>query len=138
MMKRDAGFSLVELLCAVAILGVGLVGMTHGITTALSGSKEAERQTVAAMLAAGKIEEIRSESYLMEGLTEGEGGEGLENYQWAMSLTSSAPEGLYEVEVRVSSVRTEKVIYTLKTLLFDPPYTALTDPEALGTTGGAL
>ena len=111
-MKRAAGFSLVELLCAVAILGVGLVGMTHGITTALSGSKEAERQTVAAMLAAGKIEEIRSESYLMEGLIEGEGGVGLENYRWAMSLTPSAPEGLFDVEVRVSNAKSEKVIYT--------------------------
>ena len=52
-MKRNAGFSLIEVMCAVLILGIGIAGLTQGITTALASSKEAEVQTAAALLAAG-------------------------------------------------------------------------------------
>ena len=47
-----AGFSLVEVMVAVLILGVALAGLTEGITTALSSNKESELQTTAALIAA--------------------------------------------------------------------------------------
>ena len=52
-LRHNAAFSLVEVLCAIFILGVGLVGLTQGITTALSSNKEAELQTAAALIAEG-------------------------------------------------------------------------------------
>ena len=45
-----AGFSLIEVMCAILILGIALVGLTQGLTTALSSSKESEQQTMAALL----------------------------------------------------------------------------------------
>jgi len=59
--NRKRGFSLIEVMCAVAILGVALVGLTQGITTALGSNKESELQTTAALLAAGRIETLRAE-----------------------------------------------------------------------------
>ncbi len=45
-----AGFSLVEILVAIVILGFGLVGMTQAITTTLGASQDAEHHTTAVML----------------------------------------------------------------------------------------
>ena len=59
--RKAAAFSLVEVLCAMLILSVALVGMTAGLATALGSSKESELQTSAALIAAGRIETLRAE-----------------------------------------------------------------------------
>lgn len=126
-MKREGGFSLIELLCAILIIGISLVGLAQGIVTALRSSKESELQTAAALIAAGRIELVRAEGFLMEGEDEGECGEGLSLYQWKQSITATDTDGLYDVKVAVENTQTGKPIYTLQTLLFDPPYS--TDME---------
>ena len=118
---QNAGFSLVEIMCAIIILGIALVGLTQGITTALSSSKESELQTTAALIAAGKIEMLRADGYMSDGTTEGESGEGLSLYRWKRSVTSTSIEGLHEVSVVVEDSTTGTAIYELRTLLFDPP-----------------
>jgi prepilin-type N-terminal cleavage/methylation domain-containing protein len=118
---QNAGFSLVEIMCAIIILGIALVGLTQGITTALSSSKESELQTTAALIAAGKIEMLRADGYVSDGTTEGESGEGLSLYRWKRSVTSTSIEGLHEVSVVVEDSTTGTAIYELRTLLFDPP-----------------
>ena len=118
---QTAGFSLIEIMCAILILGIALVGLTQGTTTALSSSKESELQTTAALIAAGKIETLRAEGYLVDGMTEGEAGEGLSLYRWKRSVTSTTVDGLHEVAVAVEDSKTGKTIYELRTLLFDPP-----------------
>jgi len=119
--SQNAGFSLVEVMCAIIILGIALVGLTQGTTTALSSNKESELQTTAALIAAGKIETLRAEGYLTERTTEGEGGEGLSLYRWKQSITSTSIDGLFEVSVVVENAKTGTAIYELRTLLFDPP-----------------
>lgn len=79
-LSHQGGFSLIEVMVAILILGVALVGLTHGITTALASSKESEWQTTAALYAAGKIETLRSETGLVNGEADGECGTGLEAY----------------------------------------------------------
>jgi prepilin-type N-terminal cleavage/methylation domain-containing protein len=126
-MKRNAGFSLVELLCAILILGVGLVGLTQGITTALSSNKESEMQTTAALIAAGRIETLRADGFVIEGDSEGECGEGLSLYRWRESVASTSIEGLYDVEVVIENSNSGKRIYELRTLLFDAPLYSTAD-----------
>jgi len=118
---QNAGFSLIEIMCAILILGIALVGLTQGTTTALSSSKESELQTTAALIAAGKIETLRAEGYLVDGMTEGEAGEGLSLYRWKRSVSSTSIEGLHEVSVVVEDSKSGKTIYELRTRLFDPP-----------------
>lgn len=115
------GFSLVEVLVAILILGVALVGLTQGITLAVNSSKESEMQTAAALLASGQIESLRAENDLTDGQTQGDGGEGLESYQWQQTITSTSISGLHEVVVVVENSRTGQAIYELRTLLFQPP-----------------
>ena len=116
-----SGFSLVEVLCAILILGIAIVGLTEALTTALGSNKEAETQSAAALLAAGQIETLRAEGYLFEGETEGEGEGNLSSYKWRQNVSETRVEGLYEVTVVVERASNGEEIYELKTLLFDPP-----------------
>lgn len=118
---RHAGFSLVEVMVAILILGIALVGLTQGITTALGSSKESELQTSAALIAAGQIETLRADGYLTDGETDGDCGEGLSLYRWKQSITATTTAGLHEVTVVVENAKSGTAIYELKTLLFDPP-----------------
>ena len=119
--QRNAGFSLVEVMCAILILGIAMVGLTLGITTALSSNKESELQTTAALLAAGQIELLQADKILTDGVQEGEFGAGLALYRWKQTVSSTAISGLHEVEVTVENSKTGKTIYELRTMLFDPP-----------------
>lgn len=118
---RSRAFSLVEVLCAILILGVGVAGMTHGVASALRGSQDAELQTQAVLLAAGRLEALRAEGFLVEGETEGTGLGALADYRWRESIRVANLEGLYEVSVAVRHGDRDTVLYELKTLLFDPP-----------------
>ena len=129
MLRRTAGFSLIEVMVAILILGVALVGLTQGITSALSSSKESEIQTVAALIAAGQIETLRAEEYLVEGVTEDDCGFELPLYQWRQTVSSTDIDGLYEVEVVVENANSGKMIYDLRTLLFDPLFSGQDDAE---------
>jgi type IV pilus modification protein PilV len=129
--RNKAGFSLVEVMCAILILGVGLVGLTQGITAALKSSKESELQTTAALLAAAQIETLRADGFVIDGESDGDGEGDLSLYHWKQSVTSTRVEGLHEVEVVVENANTGKTIYELRTLLFDPPLSSALD-ESMG------
>lgn len=121
--RHNAGFSLVELMVAILILGVALVGLTRGITTALSSNKESELQTAASLIAAGQIETLRSEKdMLIDGMTEGDCGEDLPLYQWTQTITAGSIDGLHDVTVAVQNVNSGETVYELTTELFDPDY----------------
>lgn len=118
--RNTGAFSLIEVMVAILILGIALVGLTQGITTALGSSKESERQTAAYLFAQGKIEELRA-TVIIEGEDEGDCGPGLELYQWKQNVTTTELDGLYDVEVTVENARTGQEICTLRTLLFEVP-----------------
>ena len=119
--EATSGFSLVEILCAVLILGVALTGLVEGVTTGLSSSKESELQTVAALFAAGQMETLRAEGDLRDGTTDGECGEGLSLYKWQQTISPTEIDGLHDVTVTVETAKTGKPIYELRTLLFELP-----------------
>ena len=117
-------------MCAILILGIGLVGLTQGLTVALQSGKESELQTTAALLAAGQIETLRADGFVTDGDTDGDGDGSLSLYHWKQSVTGTRIEGLHEVVVVVEHSKTGKLIYELRTLLFDPPLSSLLDESA--------
>lgn len=119
--REMTGFSLVEVLVAILILGIGVVGLTQGVTTALRSSKEAEWHSTAVFLAAGRMEELRADGFVIEGEEEGDFGTAFSRYRWTQSTVSTDIDGLFEITVTVADASDEKPLYELKTLLFDPP-----------------
>jgi prepilin-type N-terminal cleavage/methylation domain-containing protein len=120
-MNHNAGFSLVEVMVAILILGIALVGLTQGITTALVSSKESELQTTAALFAAGQIELLRAEKDLADGTVSGDCGAVLPLYRWKQTVSPADINGLHDVDVVVENSQTGVEIYELKTLLFEIP-----------------
>jgi prepilin-type N-terminal cleavage/methylation domain-containing protein len=127
---RTGGFSLVEVLCALLILGVGLVGLVQAITVSLGTSREATRQTQAVLLAEGRLETLRAEGYLSEGEEEGEFGEEFPLFGWRQKVQKSSLDGLYEVSVEVEDTRSSETLFELKTLLFEVPFTSTLEEPA--------
>jgi len=120
-MNHNAAFSLVEVMVAILILGIALVGLTQGITTALVSSKESELQTTAALFAAGQIELLRAGKDLTDGTGNGDCGAVLPLYRWKQTVSPTDIDGLHEVDVVVENAQTSVAIYELKTLLFEIP-----------------
>lgn len=120
--RRNAGFSLIEIMVAILILGVALTGLTQGITTALGSNKESELQTAASLIASGQIETLRAGKTIIDGVTEGNCGEELPLYAWTQTVTPGNLDGLHEVKVVVKNVNTDASICELSTMLFDPDY----------------
>ena len=118
---HNGGFSMVEVLVAILILGVALVGLTHGITTALGTSKESELQATAAMFAAGLIEEQRADGDITDGEFQGTFGDELPLYHWTQTITAAGIDGLHQVDVSIHNAHTGQEIYDLRTLLFERP-----------------
>ena len=121
--KHISGFSLLEVMVAVLILGVALVGLTQGIVTALGSNKDSELLSTAAMLAAGRIELLRADGDFSDGVTEGQ-EDGMSLYKWKQTISGTATEGLHVVLVEIEHATTGKSIYSLQTMVFQPPLDA--------------
>jgi general secretion pathway protein I len=119
--RNATGFSLVEVMVALLILGFAVAGLAQGITTAIRSTKDSERQTVAAFLAAGRVELLRAELEVSGGVTEGQGGTGLAQFRWTETVRPTSVAGLHEVTVLVRHAEESAPLYELRTLLFDPP-----------------
>lgn len=119
-MKRR-GFSLIEVLIAIMVLGIAVAGLLHGVSASLVSSKENERQSRAALLAAGRMELLRVDGYFEAGRTEGEFEDAQSLFRWAQTIEETSIPGLFHVTVRVDHTGSDREVYTLETLLFDPP-----------------
>lgn len=131
--RSSAGFSLVEVMCAILILGVGVAGLTEGVTTALRSSRESRLLGAAMLEAEGVIELLRAEGYITDGTEEGECGPGLRSHRWIRTVSATDLEGLHEVEVRVEDGRNGRTVCELRTLVFEAPSSS----PASATGGGS-
>jgi prepilin-type N-terminal cleavage/methylation domain-containing protein len=122
--QGNHAFSLVEVMVAILVLGIGLVGLTQGITAGLRSGKESETQTTAALLAAGRIEELRAEGGLTDSTMEGDSGE---FYHWQQTIAPAGIDGLHKVDVVILNPQSGETVYELETLLFEPVETTATN-----------
>ncbi len=128
--RHQAGFSLVEVMVAILVLGIAVVGLTGGLTTALRSGKETELQTTASLFAAGQIELLRAQGGLSDGVTQGDCGSGLPLYKWEQSVSPGGLDGLHTVSVVIKDARNDKEIYDLRTMLFEAPDSSVTNGTA--------
>ncbi len=118
--RNEAGFSLVEVLVATVILGVGLVGVTQGFTASLSASKATEHQTKAVMLADSHLEELMMSPWLEAGERTGE-SDVYPTLRWRETIKETKSDGLYEIELVVERKADGDPVYRLTTLRFVMP-----------------
>jgi prepilin-type N-terminal cleavage/methylation domain-containing protein len=127
---QTGGFSLIEVLCAILIMGVALVALTRGITTALASTKDSEVETIVVELATGQMETLRASGVLTDDTTEGDFGDGFPKYKWEQTVSPGGVDGLHQVDVVVKDAKTDKSLYKLTTLLFDSDYPSSSAADA--------
>jgi prepilin-type N-terminal cleavage/methylation domain-containing protein len=127
--RHHGGFSLIEVMCAILIMGVALVALTRGLTAALASTKDSEVQTTVVELAAGQIETLRASAVLTDETTEGDFGGSLAKYKWTQTVSPGGVDGLHQVEVEVTDAKSGATLYKLTTLLFDSYYPSSTDSD---------
>src|SRR4051812_13800090 len=108
-MKRDSGFTLIEVLVAIAVMAVVMVGFTSMGVTTIRADAQSQRQSTAVTLAQAKLEDLRvlprSHAYWTTGLhteatVEAEGGE--YTRAWDVETDYKTYKGLSRVTVTVS------------------------------------
>ncbi len=117
--RHSGGFTLIEVMCAILIMGVALVALTHGMTTALGSTKDSEVQTTVVALAAGQLETLRASAVLTDETTDGDFGDSFPKYKWEQTVAPGELDGLHQVDVVVKDAASGTTLYKLTTLLFD-------------------
>jgi hypothetical protein len=117
-------------MCAILIMGVALVALTRGITTALGSTKDSEIQTTIVTLAASQIETLRASGVLTDDTTEGDFGDNFPKYKWQQTVAPGDVDGLHQVDVVVKDIRTDAELFKLTTLLFDSDYPSSSASDA--------
>jgi prepilin-type N-terminal cleavage/methylation domain-containing protein len=127
---HNGGFSLIEVMCAILIMGVALVALTRGMTTALGSTKDSEVQTIVVELAAGQMETLRAGGVLTDDTTEGDFGDSFPKYKWEQTVSAGEVDGLHQVDVVVKDAKSGTSLFKLTTLLFDSDYPSTSASEA--------
>jgi general secretion pathway protein I len=128
--RHNGGFSLIEVMCAILIMGLALVALTHGLTTALGSTKDSEVETTVVSLAAGQIETLRAGAVLSDGTTDGDFGDSFPKYSWEQTIAPGEVDGLHQVDVLVKDAKSGATLYQLTTLLFDSDYPSTSTSDA--------
>jgi len=81
-----AGFTLLEVMVAVAILSLGLSVVIHSFSTSLQALDTSLNLSKVALLAQKKLSEIELEDFLTEGLTSGEFEGDYSGFSWQVEI----------------------------------------------------
>ncbi len=116
-MRRN-GFSLVEMLAALTIFSLGVLGTMEVFTACLRSTSASLGYTRAAHLAQGLLEETIAEGDFTFVSDSGTFGLGYPRHSWTREIAETEELGLYQVEVEVAwTERGQEKQFTLTTLV---------------------
>jgi general secretion pathway protein I len=95
--KRNWGFTLLEVMIALAIIAIALVTVLASQSQSLSLAGEAKFNTTAALLAQSKLAEIEAENPENLASDSGDFGENFPGYHWDLTVSSPGFAGVEEV-----------------------------------------
>jgi prepilin-type N-terminal cleavage/methylation domain-containing protein len=99
--RRRRGFTLVEVLATLVLLGIILPIAMRGVSMAMAAASNARRTSEATSLAEAKLNMLLADGTWASGSLSGDFSPDQPEYQWAC-LTQNRDYGLTEVAVRVT------------------------------------
>ena len=99
---RRAGFTLVEVLASLALLGAILPAAMGAVSLAMSLGSAAQHRTEAATLAHSKLAEAIATGDWLDGDASGDFGEDWPQYEWELAAEDWGEVGVSEVTVTVT------------------------------------
>lgn len=130
-----SGFTLLEVMLAVAIVGTALFTIAMAIGRCTDSAKNASNYTVARDLAEMKLLECANATNLIMGVSTGDFGNNFPNFQWQreVAVDDSQLDSLYKQTLTIKwRERNREYDMTLNTLLYNPSATSNTTGNALG------
>jgi prepilin-type N-terminal cleavage/methylation domain-containing protein len=102
-----AGFTLVEVLATLALIGIVIPVSMRGVTLAVQAASHAKHQAAAATLAESKLSELVAQGDWSFGAGSGDFGTDWPGYQWACTTANPDPN-VNVTEVAVTVTWTER------------------------------
>ena len=99
--NKTSGFTLIEVLVAVAILAIAMVAILKANVQNLDALTKSRETTTASLLAASKLAEIEAAGVANWGESQGDFGEDYPEFTWQVETTSTEVEGLERIAVIV-------------------------------------
>jgi len=118
---HQAGFTLLEVIVAMAILTFGLVGVLQAVTSSQVTARFAEDYTTAAMLAELKVMELTTMPDRLADQDAGDFGELYPRFAWESQVETTPLEGLLKLRVTItwrSGLKTRS--FTAETCIPEP------------------
>jgi len=99
--NRVLGFTLLEVLVAVAILAIAMAAILKANVQSLDTLTRSRETSTASLLAAGKLAEVEAAGVAKWSELRGDFGEDYPDYTWEVETSSTQVEGLVRVTVIV-------------------------------------
>lgn len=101
-MKRARGFTLIEVLVALAVVALALLALTRAATVQVRSFDGLQERTLAGWVAANTLAETRlTDAFPSTGRSEGRTRLGDRDWRWTREVQSTPNPGIRRVEVRV-------------------------------------
>lgn len=104
------GFTLIEVLVALAVVAIALASLTHAGARALDRQVALEERAFALWLADNRISEIRLQPTLRAGTASGGGRHAGRDWRWISEVTPAPGGQLWRIEVSVMDVDGRPVV----------------------------
>lgn len=100
-MKGIRGFTLIEVMIALAVIGIGLLVILHSVGLSLNLSLRSIDMVKGTLLAKEKITQLEREGFPPLGEEEGDFGEDYPRFRWISRVEETSLEGLRKAAVTV-------------------------------------
>ena len=102
-LRRAAGFSLLEVLLAMVVVGIAIAGIAQGFAVGIVSAGLARNTTTAAALARARLSEFEAGLRPSDVNADGDFADlGEEEYRWKLVSTAGDRPGLYQLVLTVS------------------------------------
>ena len=101
MQKKTAGFTLLEVMVAMAILAMALVGVYQLQSQSISLATESRFKTSAALLAQSKMADVETAAILSIHTEEGDFGPDYPQYSWRLEISATELPQFKKIDVTV-------------------------------------
>lgn len=105
--SQEKGFSLIEVMVAMLIVGIALPALMYQLGTQMSGAQRLRDQTIAGWVAQDRLVQMRIEaargSVYRPGVYNGVAEQAGRNWHWQLQVATTAVPGLYRYDIQVSA-----------------------------------
>lgn len=108
-MKRTRGFTLIEVLVALAVVALALGALVRSAGNAADAQFEAERRSFALWIASNRLAELQLEPVLEAGQRGGRTRMGNREWRWQAEIRPAPGGELWQIDVTVADAEAETV-----------------------------